>query len=412
MGEKLVAIENIQIKLSELEAENSYLKSLLDQAGIAYLPICKPESSEELYVQNQGARIMSETITHNHARRFFTFFWGRLDVYSKRSQNKTSGKAGYYPQCDNFWRRGICPKASGVKIKCKDCTNRCWTKLEAYQIVSHLQGNKEDSSDVIGIYPLFPDGSCRFLVFDFDNHTKGAEEQDFANTNDSWKEEVDTLRKIGQENGIPMLVERSRSGRGAHIWIFFDNPISASLVRKFGFALLEKGAETVNMTSFRFYDRMLPAQDYLEDGELGNLIALPLQGQAVENGNSAFIDENWNAYPDQWDTLLSMQRLSVSKLEELLQLWNVPMEEAAVEGDIINIRDDTKPWERSKQFHGEDVSGELSITLSNLIYIETSNLRYDSSILRKKKQMSKGLTIWLYRVLRERSVLMGVRSCT
>ena len=169
------------------------------------------------------------------------------------------------------------------------------------------------------------------MVFDFDNHAKGAEEQDFANMDDSWKEEVNTLRKIGQENGIPMLVERSRSGRGAHIWIFFDNPISASLARKFGFALLDKGAETVNMTSFRFYDRMLPAQDYLEDGELGNLIALPLQGQAMNNGNSAFIDENWNAYPDQWGTLLSMQRLSESKLEELLQLWNIPMEETDVE---------------------------------------------------------------------------------
>ncbi len=375
MDEKSVAIENIQIRLAELEAENSYLKSLLDQAGIAYLSNGMPELTEELFDQDQGARIISETITHNHARRFFSFFWGRLDVYSKRSQNKTTGKVGYYPQCDNFWRRGICPKASGVKIKCKDCTNRCWTKLEANQIISHLQGNKVDSSDVIGIYPLFPDGTCRFLVFDFDNHAKSAEEQDFANMDDSWKEEVDTLRKIGQENGIPMLVERSRSGRGAHIWIFFDNPIPASLARKFGFVLLDKGAETVNMTSFRFYDRMLPAQDYLEDGELGNLIALPLQGQAIKNGNSAFIDENWNAYPDQWDTLLSMQKLSVSMLEELLQLWDVPMEEAAVEGVTPNLHDDTKPWERSKQFHREDVSGELNITVSNLIYIETANLK-------------------------------------
>lgn len=119
-----------------------------------------------------------------------------MDVYSKRSQNKTNGKAGYFPQCDNFWRRGICPKASGLKVKCKDCANRTWTKLNAYQIENHLRGNKQDSSDVIGIYPLFPDGTCRLLIFDFDNHNKGAEEQDFANEEESWIEEVNALRDI------------------------------------------------------------------------------------------------------------------------------------------------------------------------------------------------------------------------
>lgn len=375
MGEKSVKTKNMQNRISELKAENLYLKSLLDQAGIAYPPICKSDSMEELCVQNQGGRIIAETITGNHARRFFSFFWGRLDVYSRRSQNKTTGKAGYYPQCDNFWRRGICPKASGVKIKCKDCTNRHWTKLEPSQIISHLQGNRSDSSDVIGIYPLFPDGTCRLLVFDFDNHTKDIGESDLADTDDSWKEEVNTLRKIGRKNDVPMLVERSRSGRGGHIWIFFDKPIPASLVRKFGFALLDKGAETVNMKSFRYYDRMLPAQDYLEDGELGNLIALPLQGQAIKNGNSAFIDENWNAFADQWNALLSMQKLSVDRLEKLMQVWNITMEERDVEGTIPGLQDDIKPWERSQQFHAEDVSEKLNIILSNRVYIETSNLK-------------------------------------
>ena len=221
--ENTVENNTLLSRITELEQENAYLKNLLDEAGIAYNPA---NTETKLYGPtldpDQGSRIIPEVITRNHARQFYSYFWGRTDAYSKRSQNKTTGKGGYYPQCDNFWRRGKCPKASGNKTKCKDCNNRCWTKLEGTQIENHLRGLRDDSSDVIGIYPLFPDGTCRLLVFDFDNHDKSAEDQDYANTDDSWIGEVNALRKIGNVNGIPMLIERSRSGKGAHVWIFFQ----------------------------------------------------------------------------------------------------------------------------------------------------------------------------------------------
>ena len=89
------------------------------------------------------------------------------------------------------------------------------------KIIAHLLGTKEDGSDVIGVYPLLPNGTCRFIVFDFDNHEKGAEVTDFANTDNEWHKEVDALRKMCELNGIRPLVERSRSGKGAHVWIFF-----------------------------------------------------------------------------------------------------------------------------------------------------------------------------------------------
>ena len=188
-------------------------------------------------------------------------------------------------------------------------------------------------------------------------------------------EEVNALREIGKNNEIPMLVERSRSGKGAHVWIFFDTPISAKLARKFGFSLLDKGAESVNMASFRFYDRMLPAQDNLENGELGNLIALPLQGLALRSGNSAFIDESWNAYPDQWKAFQSTSKMSAAKVEEMLMEWNVQMD-AAVDLKIAQPENNgDRPWERSKRFHKEDADGELTITISNLLYIKSSNLK-------------------------------------
>jgi len=211
------------------------------------------------------------------------------------------------------------------------------------------------------------------MVFDFDNHDKGAEEKDFANVDDIWIEEVEAMREICVLNGIDPLVERSRSGKGAHVWIFFDKPIAASLVRKFGYSLLDKGAEQVNLKSFKYYDRMLPAQDSLRDNSaLGNLIALPLQGKALQDGNSAFVDFNWNAYPDQWRILFSKPRLSQEFLEEKIKEWTNPIEDIAANADES---DREKPWNRMQNFNKNDVDGKIHITLSNGIYVDNTNLK-------------------------------------
>ena len=131
-------ITELQNRITELEKENEYLKALLDNAGISYNTNPPYEqSSQEIYDENQDRRIIPVQITHHHVRAFFSYFWRRMDVFSKRYQNKTTGKAGYFPQCDNFWKHGICPKASGTKVKCKDCPNRAWTKLQAFHIEAH-----------------------------------------------------------------------------------------------------------------------------------------------------------------------------------------------------------------------------------------------------------------------------------
>jgi len=165
-------------------------------------------------------------------------------------------------------------------------------------------------------------------------------------------------------------VERSRSGRDGHLWIFFESAIDAGAVRRFGNGMLEKGAETVNLKSFRFYDRMLPAQTSIGEGELGYLIALPLQGVALRNGNSAFVDQDWKPIPDQWATLFSTQKLSTKTVENCIKQWNIPEENPS-----CFLSEETKPWERRKEFHREDVDGELHLTLANRLYIETANLK-------------------------------------
>ena len=257
-------------------------------------------------------------------------------------------------------------------VSCKNCKYYEYKPLTKEDILAHLRGNAYNASDVIGVYPLLKNNTCRFLVFDFDNHEKNAEENDFANVDDAWIEEVEAMRNICVLNGIDPLVERSRSGRGAHIWIFFDKPIPASLARRFGTALLDRGAECVNLKSFKYYDRMLPAQDKLPEGGLGNLIALPLQGKALRSGNSAFVDSNWNAYRNQWEVLWNKPKLSQEFLELKIKEWSLLLGDMEESEQGENRQ---KPWERNRKFASSDMAGKLSITLSNGIYIDNTNVK-------------------------------------
>ena len=376
MRDSIENISQLQKKLNDLQLENQILKNILDKAGLSYhkeLSKLRQSGSKEAFDPKQGKRIIHpQAITENMANQFFSMFWGRQDVYAKRSVNKETGKAAYYPQCNNFWTN-VCHKKIKDGINCKNCKNRSYKTITKKDILNHLQGNAYNASDVIGVYPLLSNGTCRFMVFDFDNHDKDAEEKDFANADDTWVEEVESMREICVLNGIEPLVERSRSGRGAHVWIFFDKPIAASFVRKFGFALLDKGAEQINLKSFKYYDRMLPAQDSLpEDSAVGNLIALPLQGKALQDGNSAFIDGNWNAYPNQWETLFNKPRLSQEFLEEKIKEWSNIIDDIAANAAES---DREKPWNRMQHFNKNDVEGKLHIILSNGIYVDNTNLK-------------------------------------
>ena len=386
MRDPVENITQLQKQLNDLQLENQILKNILDQAGVSYeqeLKRVKYVEQAEAFDPDQGKRILHQNkITDAMANAFFARFWGRQDVYAKRSAKKDTGKAGYYPQCQNFWK-SMCYRKTNGKVKCKDCAYRSYKQLVKDDILAHLRGNSYNASDVIGVYPLLKNGTCRFLVFDFDNHEKDAMENDFANVDDTWIEEVEAMRNICVLNGIDPLVERSRSGRGAHIWIFFDKPISAVLVRKFGTALLDRGAEQINLRSFKYYDRMLPAQDVLPEGGIGNLIALPLQGRALKDGNSAFVDGNWNAYPDQWSVLWSKPKLSQEFIEAKIKEWSVFI------GDIGNLGDNEnreKPWARSRRFSESEVDGKIDITLSNGIYVDNTNLK--ASIQNKIRRMA------------------------
>ena len=362
-------IKSLQSRIQALEDENRLLKERLEEAGVSYANIVSgdAEGVVELYDPDQGARIKKFDVTDKIASDFFMMFCrGRKDVYDLRYTNPKTGKNGYYSQCFNRWDRG-CHIQKKDGVRCKDCELRAYKPVTLPLIKAHMNGTDPNGNDVVAIYPMLENNLCQLLVFDFDNHAKGAEQEDYANIDDGWKEEINALRRICKNLDVDAVVERSRSGRGAHLWIFFKEIVPARLARRFGFALLEKGAESVNLKSFKYYDRMIPTQDALPEGGLGNVIALPLQGMALKSGNSAFIDENWNAYEDQLNVLAGTRRLTRQGIEDYLSLWYST-------GSTSEDNGTDAPWDKNSEIEAGSVKGVVRIVLADRIYIDSTGM--------------------------------------
>ncbi len=362
-------IKSLQSRIQALEDENRLLKERLEEAGVSYADIVSgdAEGAVEVYDPDQSARIKKFDVTDKIASDFFMMFCrGRKDVYDLRYTNPKTGKNGYYTQCFNRWDRG-CHIQKKDGVRCKDCELRAYKPITLPLIKAHMNGTDSNGNDVVAIYPMLENNLCQLLVFDFDNHAKGAEQEDYANIDDGWKEEINALRRICKNLNVDAVVERSRSGRGAHLWIFFKEMVPARLARKFGFALLEKGAESVNLKSFKYYDRMIPAQDALPEGGLGNVIALPLQGMALKSGNSAFVDENWNAYEDQLKVLAGTRRLTRQEIEDYLSLWYST-------GFTSEDNGTDAPWDKNSEIEVGSVKGVVRIVLADRIYIDSTGM--------------------------------------
>jgi superfamily II DNA or RNA helicase len=257
---------------------------------------------------------------------FRRLFRGRSDVYPVRWENRTTGRSGYAPACANEWRRGICEKP---RVKCSACPNQAFLPVDDLAIERHLRGTDPNGAPfVMGVYPMLADNTCSFLAADFD---KG-----------EWRRDAFAFRESCERHGIPVAIERSRSGNGAHAWLFFDEPIPAALARRLGAFLITDTMERVPDIGFGSYDRFFPSQDSMPAGGFGNLIALPLQGLARSSGNSEFINEFCSPYLDQWNFLSTIGPIPRAKVEHLV-------EEASASGKILGVRipivdEDEEPW--------------------------------------------------------------------
>ncbi|MGC1404669.1 MAG: restriction endonuclease subunit R, partial [Thermodesulfobacteriota bacterium] len=307
---------------ARLKAENAHLKKLLDlpleetpsSLKIAFAEPPIPYSSSDAPVTNNSSPEAKIALFKN-------LFRGREDVYPVRWERK-DGRSGYSPACAFEWKRPLCSKPA---VKCANCENRKFLPLTDEIIQNHLLGKQ-----TIGGYPLLSDETCWFLAVDFDKKT--------------WREDTGAFLYTCRQLEIPAALERSRSGTGGHIWIFFDRPVPASLARKLGCTILTRTLEDRHQLGMDSYDRFFPNQDTLPKGGFGNLIALPLQWNSREKGNSVFINHETIPYSDQWLFLSGIQKLPLEKLETLVQ-------ESSREGRIINIRmcltdetGDEDPW--------------------------------------------------------------------
>ena len=235
---------------------------------------------------------------------FRSLFTGRKDVYAHGYRRKDGG-IGYTPACANEWKAGICPKAAQQRVRCAECANRVFPELSDAAIIAHFKGNDDRFRDVLGQYVLDRDCNTKVLVIDFDKA--------------DWKEATNAVRLVAKRQGINAAVERSRSGNGAHIWFFFLEPISAKAAREFGSCLITEAAAHNKTITFEAFDRMLPAQATIPDGGFGNLIALPFQGKAQREGNSVFVDEQFEPFPDQWLYLSQVQLIPRSTVQDLIE---------------------------------------------------------------------------------------------
>lgn len=295
--------------------------------------------------------------------RFRTLFRGREDVYARRFENLRSGKSGYAPACGNEWVRGVCEKP---RVKCSDCPNPCWLAVTDETIHWHLAGRDAgDKPFVMGLYPMLRDESCFFLAVDFDGKT--------------WRDDVEVFARKCGERSVPVVVERSRSGEGAHAWFFFDEAIPATLARKLGSHLLTETMESRPELGLASYDRLFPNQDTLPRGGFGNLIALPLQKAARDRGHSLFLNAQFEPHADQWAFLGRIEKISIQQVSMIVA-------EAERRSRVIGVRvapDEEfamTPWQAPPSRRAKDppisdpLPDKIEAVLADQIYLPKADL--------------------------------------
>ncbi len=332
--------------LGALQAENARLIALLESHGIEWRP---PAPTVLVAREPESSRLSADA----KVALFRRLFRGRTDVYPVRWEGKTSGKSGYAPACANEWRAGICEKP---RVKCGDCGNRLLIPLSDSVIYDHLAGEH-----TVGIYPLLEDDTCHFLAVDFDDA--------------DWREDARAFVQSCDELGVPVALEISRSGHGAHAWIFFAGRVSARDARRLGTSIISHTCARTRQLKLASYDRLFPNQDTMPKGGFGNLIALPLQKQPRESGCSVFVDADLRPYADQWAFLASVQPIAPHDIEPTILRATDGVHPLDV--TFIDDEDLATPWKReassSRKLAGK-MPASLTVTLANLIYFEKAQL--------------------------------------
>jgi superfamily II DNA or RNA helicase len=333
--------------LAALRAENARLIALLESHGIDWH--LAAESNPPRPEPEPSRLSTDEKVTL-----FQRLFRGRTDVYPVRWESKATGRSGYAPACANEWKIGVCEKP---RIKCGDCSHRQLIPLSDAVIYSHLAGER-----TIGVYPLLEGDTCYFLAVDFDEA--------------EWRDDCRAFVKSCDELGVPVALEISRSGQGAHAWVFFADRVSARDARRLGTALISHACARTRQLKLGSYDRLFPNQDTMPKGGFGNLIALPLQKLPREKGCSVFVDGNLQPFSDQWAFLASIQPLPAHGIEPTILRATAGAHPLDV--TFIDEEDLATPWKKREPSATKRLAGampeRLTVTLANLIYFDKAQL--------------------------------------
>ena len=352
-----IPLPNLEEGNQALRAEIERLRKILAANGLT-----SPAKLTNQHSFNPPVVLQQSEDRQDRAKRrislFRSLFRGRDDVYAKR-WTSADGRSGYSPAALMDWSAINSSNPEDRKKVARQ--TRSFLPLTDAAVEGHLLGK-----DTIGVYPLLPDETCWFLAVDFDKK--------------SWQEDARAYLGTCAEMGVPAVLERSRSGNGGHIWIFFDQPLPAVTARKMGSAILTRTMDRRHQLGLDSYDRFFPIQDTMPKGGFGNLIALPLQFGPRKQGNSVFLDADFAPYPDQWAYLFSIKRLPISSAVAIV-------EEAQRQGNLIGVRmslcdeDESKyPWKLAPSRNRLDrpVEGpfpeSVSITRANLVYVEKQGL--------------------------------------
>jgi len=282
---------------------------------------------------------MNETQTQQ-IQIFKSVFKGREDVFAVRWES--GKKSGYMPAYtyDPYMYRAH--KMRGGTFQ--NYTDKKYLPFSENEIAKHLNG-----AQLIGIYPLLPDNTSWFIVADFDD--------------DNWLDESKLFLKVCEENKIPAYLERSRSGQGGHVWIFFEQPYPAIRSRKIILSLLEKSGVFSVFDKSSSFDRLFPNQDFLSGKGMGNLIALPLYKKTFEQGNNCFLNvETFQPVQNQFDFLKNINRITITTLDELYQ--SISDLKSSIQGGLPVI----------KPVNIAIISDKLTITLDNVVRINRYGL--------------------------------------
>ncbi len=318
---------DINGKITELERRLSALDEERGQIARRLAELKKTQAACTAQAEPSSARITMNSSTAAKIALFRSLFRGRQDVFPQRWDNAKTGKSGYSPVCGNEWVRGVCGKP---QVKCGECPSQAFKPVTDEIIRAHLQGRlgSGQAGFTAGVYPMLPDDTCWFLAADFDKQ--------------SWMNDVTAFRDAAHAEGVPIAVERSRSGNGAHAWIFFVEPVHAAEARRLGALLITAAMDRSPDIGFNSYDRFFPSQDTMPAGGFGNLIALPLQAKPRESGNSVFVDDNFLPFADQWAYLSSIRRMPAKDVAALVAT-------ASEQGRILRVRipltdNEDEPW--------------------------------------------------------------------